>query len=65
VVAEKDRAALESVLPIIQKKKALRGKSTAYVCRGPICSLPLTEPEKLRKELEAVTPYEKKFAQLH
>ena len=64
-VAEKERAALESVMPVIEKKKALRGKSTAYVCRGPICSLPLTEPEKLRKELEAVTPYEKKFAQLH
>jgi hypothetical protein len=28
------------------------GKSTAYVCQGPVCSLPITDPEALRTALE-------------
>ena len=26
-------------------------KTTAYVCRGPVCSLPITDPEELRHAL--------------
>jgi len=29
------------------------GRATAYVCRGPVCSLPITDAAVLRKELEA------------
>jgi len=32
-------------------KAAADGQPTAYVCRGPVCSLPLTEPEALKAEL--------------
>jgi len=28
-------------------KKAVDGKPTAYVCRGNVCSLPVTDPEEL------------------
>ena len=32
-------------------KGPIDGKATAYVCRGPICSLPLTEPDELNRAL--------------
>ena len=28
-------------------KTAVEGRPTAYVCRGPVCSLPVTDPDKL------------------
>jgi uncharacterized protein YyaL (SSP411 family) len=32
-------------------KEALDGRATAYVCEGPVCSLPLTDPEALAADL--------------
>jgi uncharacterized protein YyaL (SSP411 family) len=32
-------------------KEQVGGKPTAYVCEGPVCSLPLTEPEALEEDL--------------
>ncbi len=32
-------------------KGAIGGRATAYVCEGPVCSLPLTEPQALRADL--------------
>jgi hypothetical protein len=32
-------------------KSAVDGHPTAYVCRGPVCSLPITEPAALRENL--------------
>jgi uncharacterized protein len=32
---------------------AIDGKPTAYVCRGFVCRLPVTDPDGLRAELEA------------
>jgi hypothetical protein len=34
-------------------KDQAEGRATAYVCRGPVCSLPITDAAVLRKELEA------------
>ncbi|MGQ0674979.1 MAG: thioredoxin domain-containing protein [Rhodospirillales bacterium] len=34
-------------------KGMVEGKPAAYVCRGPVCSLPLTEPEALKTALKA------------
>ena len=28
-------------------KTAVEGRPTAYVCRGPVCSLPVTDPDEL------------------
>jgi uncharacterized protein YyaL (SSP411 family) len=33
-------------------KDQLSGRATAYVCRGPVCSLPIVEPAALKAELE-------------
>jgi uncharacterized protein len=35
-------------------KGLVAGRPAAYVCDGPVCSLPLTEPEALRDALEKV-----------
>jgi uncharacterized protein YyaL (SSP411 family) len=32
-------------------KGPIDGKATAYVCRGPTCSLPLTDPAELGRAL--------------
>jgi uncharacterized protein YyaL (SSP411 family) len=34
-------------------KTAIEGKPTAYVCIGPQCSLPVTEPAKLVETIKA------------
>ena len=34
-------------------KTAIEGKATAYVCAGTTCSLPITQPDKLRETLLA------------
>jgi uncharacterized protein YyaL (SSP411 family) len=34
-------------------KSAVDGKTTAYVCIGPQCSPPITEPERLEDTLRA------------
>jgi uncharacterized protein len=32
-------------------KDQVNGRATAYVCRGPVCSLPITDAEALKQEL--------------
>jgi uncharacterized protein YyaL (SSP411 family) len=34
-------------------KGAVEGRATAYVCHGPACSLPITEPQRLAAALKA------------
>jgi hypothetical protein len=34
-------------------KEAVDGRATAYVCEGPVCSLPFTDPEALAADLRA------------
>src|SRR5439155_20704713 len=34
-------------------KGLVDGQPAAYVCQGPVCSLPVTEPQELRRLLEA------------
>jgi uncharacterized protein YyaL (SSP411 family) len=66
LVAARNRASLPaSVLSIIASsddlsaghpaagKTRVDGKATAYVCRGPVCSAPLTDPSALRDYLTA------------
>ena len=42
-----------STVPLMAERVAVDGRPTAYVCRGFICRLPVTEPAALREELEA------------
>ncbi len=42
-----------SVVPLLADRVALDGRPTAYVCRGFVCRLPVTDPEALREQLDA------------
>ena len=46
----------QKMLPI-RGKRCKDGKETAYICRGPVCTPPMTSQSELRKELKRVTPY--------
>ncbi|MET4698626.1 uncharacterized protein YyaL (SSP411 family) [Constrictibacter sp. MBR-5] len=50
VTLSDDRAPLPANHPAAGKG-AVGGRATAYVCEGPVCSLPLTEPDALRADL--------------
>ena len=43
-----------SVIPLLADRVAIGGRPTAYVCRGFVCRLPVTDPAALRAELVAV-----------
>ena len=48
------RFPLEAALPAghpAHGKSAVDGRATAYICRGPVCGLPVTEADALRREL--------------
>ena len=44
-------AALATLAPIVDGKRALRGRSTAYVCERGHCQLPTSDPAVLRRQL--------------
>jgi hypothetical protein len=39
------------VVPLLQDRPMLHGRATAYVCRGFVCDLPVTDPAALRRSL--------------
>ncbi len=41
-----------SAVPLLHDRLALDGRPTAYVCRGFVCRLPVTDPAALRAELD-------------
>ena len=47
--------AVSSVVPLLAERIAVDGRPTAYVCRGFVCRLPVTDPEALRTQLQEVT----------
>jgi uncharacterized protein YyaL (SSP411 family) len=44
-------SALATLAPIVEGKRALRGRSTAYVCLRGHCQLPTSDPTVLRRQL--------------
>jgi uncharacterized protein YyaL (SSP411 family) len=44
-------AVASSAVPLLADRVAIDGRPTAYVCRGFVCDLPVTEPEALRERL--------------
>ena len=42
-----------SAIPLMADRVALDGRPTAYVCRGFVCRLPVTDADALRSELAA------------
>jgi uncharacterized protein YyaL (SSP411 family) len=43
-----------SVVPLLADRVARDGRPTAYVCRGFVCRMPVTDAEALRADLHAV-----------
>ncbi|MBI3749666.1 MAG: thioredoxin domain-containing protein [Chloroflexi bacterium] len=41
-----------SAIPLLADRLAIDGRPTAYLCRGFVCRLPVTDPEALRGQLD-------------
>jgi uncharacterized protein len=55
VVSEgRDLEAQERLIPLLAEKRALGGRSTAYVCEQGACELPTSDPEVLARQLAKV-----------
>ncbi|MFP5343504.1 MAG: thioredoxin domain-containing protein [Candidatus Limnocylindria bacterium] len=50
-LAPDDAAAAASAVPLLHDRVAIDGRPTAYVCRGFVCDLPVTDPDALRDRL--------------
>jgi len=44
------------LIPVLAERIAIDGQSTAYVCEGYSCRLPVTTPSELEQELRAIAP---------
>ncbi len=54
VVALKRTDAAASAVPLLEGRVQLKGRATAYVCRGFACRLPVTDADALREQLAEV-----------
>ncbi|MEP6649298.1 MAG: thioredoxin domain-containing protein [Lapillicoccus sp.] len=43
----------ETGIPLLADRPLVGGRAAAYVCRGFVCDRPTTEPEELRRQLQA------------
>jgi uncharacterized protein YyaL (SSP411 family) len=53
VVAVGTPGAPPPAVPLLQHRWLVEGRAVAYVCRGFTCQAPVTEPERLRAQLES------------
>ena len=51
-VASVSAAPVESIVPLLHDRIAIEDRPTAYVCRGFVCRMPVTDPAALRGRLE-------------
>ena len=50
--------ALAAQIPLLQEKRALGGKATAYVCEARVCDLPARDTETFGKQIrKKARPY--------
>jgi uncharacterized protein YyaL (SSP411 family) len=57
VLADADAAAQQSQVPWLEGKRAIGGKSTAYVCERGRCDLPTPNPAVFQKQIDKPKPY--------
>ena len=46
-----------AVVPLLEDKRAIGGRPTAYVCERRVCELPASDPAVLTKQIHRVEPY--------
>lgn len=51
-----DLAAQQRLVPLLEQKRAMGGRTTAYVCRGTACDLPTSDPKELVRQLSRADP---------
>ena len=56
VVPEPELERLAQQVPLLQRKRALDGRTTAYVCENRVCDLPARDPALFRKQLDQRPP---------
>ena len=54
VVAEPAVERLQKLIPLVENKRAIGGKATAYVCTDRVCKAPTSSPEIFAKQLAEV-----------
>ena len=55
----KEAAMHASLIPFVQKKMALQGKTTAYVCEEGTCKLPTSDPVVFSRQIKGVKKLKK------
>ncbi len=55
VVALRASEGVPTSVPLLEERTLVKGRPTAYVCRGFACRLPVTDPEALREQLAEIT----------
>jgi uncharacterized protein YyaL (SSP411 family) len=51
VTTEPEIPALRSQVPLLEHKRALQGKTTAYVCENQVCDFPAKDPATFAKQI--------------
>ena len=54
-----DQKNAAKIIPLVQGKIAMEGKTTAYVCEQGICKLPTTEPKVFSQQVSVIQNYQK------
>jgi uncharacterized protein YyaL (SSP411 family) len=54
-ITDKGVTSARKLLPLVEGKRALSGKATAYVCVGGSCKRPTSDPAVLRAQLQSAT----------
>jgi len=57
VLTNAEASQQESTIPWLEAKRAIAGKSTAYVCERGRCELPTSKAQVFQKQLERRKPY--------
>ena len=59
VVSEPELSGHAKLLPLIEGKRAIKGKPTAYVCEKRVCELPTSDPKVFARQIGKVSPLER------
>ena len=51
-----DLAAHSEQVPLVAGKRALRGRTTAYVCENRVCDFPTADPDRFAQQILRVKP---------